>query len=442
MPATPLEQLLAGATAGSLTAFSMSPLDVMRTHMQVAGARMSTSSLRSTAAAAAAAGPALASTAAGAPASSVIAAHPPSARGVLMNIWRTEGLRGFYHGYSCAALAIPAYWAIYFPMYNMAKRSLACDVGGAGAGASSLCLAASAICAAIVADSVTAPLWVVRTRLQTQALHRRTAGGAAPGAWATLTRIRHREGVRALYKGVTASWLGSLHVAVQFPLYEWLRDSALPSVGGPFTSCAATGATSAWRAPQPLEQLLVVATTELRTAGDWLDPFTPALLPAGDAFGAAAASHVSWQRALSLHTEATQSAATVSATAATTTKSGGDAANGHWNAAAQQHDVSGVDGGHPSALALVAASTLSKFVATLLTYPHETIRARLQDQRDYEGRRYSGVLDCAAKTWRGEGVRGLYAGVSINLMRALPAAAVTFFAYESALAALLHARGG
>ena len=86
-------------------------------------------------------------------------------------------------------------------------------------------------------------------------------------------------------------------------------------------------------------------------------------------------------------------------------------------------------------------------MASLATYPHEVIRARLQDQRSAPmpagagapapaGPRYRGIVDCARTVFREEGLRGLYSGFSANLARALPATAIMFFVYESVLRAV------
>ena len=43
---------------------------------------------------------------------------------------------------------------------------------------------------------------------------------------------------------------------------------------------------------------------------------------------------------------------------------------------------------------------------------------------------YSGVVDCAARTARAEGVRGLYKGFRANLLRQLPHGMCTFYCLE------------
>lgn len=92
---------------------------------------------------------------------------------------------------------------------------------------------ASAAAAGGFTDVITNPLWVVRTRLMSQ--HMNLAPGQAPpyqGSWPqTLWTIKKREGTRALYRGLSASFLGLSHVMVQFPVYEILKER-LPSLNG------------------------------------------------------------------------------------------------------------------------------------------------------------------------------------------------------------------
>ena len=37
------------------------------------------------------------------------------------SVWREEGYRGFFRGYSTAAIIIPVFWGIYFPCYHTMK---------------------------------------------------------------------------------------------------------------------------------------------------------------------------------------------------------------------------------------------------------------------------------------------------------------------------------
>ena len=82
----------------------------------------------------------------------------------------------------------------------------------------------SAVGAGAVSTLVCSPIWVAKTRLQAQVLQpgskkRRRYRHTLQTIW----RIIHIEGFTTLYKGLVPSLFGLLHVAIQFPCYEYLK---------------------------------------------------------------------------------------------------------------------------------------------------------------------------------------------------------------------------
>lgn len=74
-------------------------------------------------------------------------------------------------------------------------------------------------------------------------------------------------------------------------------------------------------------------------------------------------------------------------------------------------------------------SSISKIIAVAVTYPYQVARARLQDRNH----NYSGIWDCIRKIWRHESWQGYYKGMGTNLIRVTPATMITFVTYEHVL---------
>ncbi|XP_033209465.1 mitochondrial folate transporter/carrier isoform X2 [Belonocnema kinseyi] len=75
----------------------------------------------------------------------------------------------------------------------------------------------------------------------------------------------------------------------------------------------------------------------------------------------------------------------------------------------------------------VAFAAFSKLVAASATYPYQVVRTRLQDQHH----NYKGSLDCIRKTWRSEGIKGFYKGISPYILHVTPNLLVVLFFYEN-----------
>lgn len=82
------------------------------------------------------------------------------------------------------------------------------------------------------------------------------------------------------------------------------------------------------------------------------------------------------------------------------------------------------------------ASAASKSCACAIAYPHEVARTRLRE----EGAVYKSFMQTLYLVWREEGPIGLYRGLSIQLLRAIPFTAITMSTYEWVVSSLSHGK--
>jgi solute carrier family 25 folate transporter 32 len=136
----------------------------------------------------------------------------------LKTIYMQEGFRGYYHGLNTALVSLVPNWMIYFTLYTESKRLFGRVLGREE---TPLVHVLSAMTAGASTNIITNPLWVLKTRFQTQ-----TIGGGDvkyTGIFQGFARILREEGIQGLYRGLGPSLIGIIHVGVQFPLYEALK---------------------------------------------------------------------------------------------------------------------------------------------------------------------------------------------------------------------------
>jgi solute carrier family 25 folate transporter 32 len=75
----------------------------------------------------------------------------------------------------------------------------------------------------------------------------------------------------------------------------------------------------------------------------------------------------------------------------------------------------------------MAMACLSKLFASVTTYPFQVIKSRLQVRPS----QFSGSWDCVRWTYAHQGFTGFYAGFVPNVFKVMPAAIITFVAYEN-----------
>ncbi|KAL1917452.1 uncharacterized protein VTP21DRAFT_3845 [Calcarisporiella thermophila] len=264
-------------------------------------------------------------------------------------------------------------------------------------------------CAGFISCIVTCPLDVVKTRLQNQ-------GVPMPGAKhyrgtaSTLTRIWQEEGIRGLYRGLGPTMLGYLPTwSVYFTAYD-LCKSQLSSDAERGTFIHILAAMIAGATSTTLTSPLWVIRTRLMTQNErtayqyrstihafatifrhegirgFYKGLGPSLL---------GVSHVVIQ--FPLYERLKQ-----------------------WMTTEEEG---------PSTFHILTASSLSKMAASIATYPHEVLRTRLQNQTQVPPK-YRGIIHGVQVILAEEGGLAFYKGLGTNLVRTVPASALTILTYE------------
>lgn len=180
--------LLSGGVAGTVAACLTNPLEVVKTQLQ-------------------------ASTTA------VTKSHPMT---VAQQILQVDGPAGFFRGLPPTLVGIIPSRSAYFYAYQRSKEALA-PLFPEGSPLNALF---SGLMAGITGNTLTNPIWMVRTRMQI--LADASAGQKAYTSYGDVIKTVFREeGVRGFYKGISASYWGCLEGSMQFILYEQFKTRLL-----------------------------------------------------------------------------------------------------------------------------------------------------------------------------------------------------------------------
>ncbi|KAF9151307.1 hypothetical protein BGX21_005433 [Mortierella sp. AD011] len=193
---------LAGGTGGMVGALITSPLDVVKTRLQSSLYK----SVKTT-------------TSLGAPgvgAYSVLG-HVKDTCLLLGRIYSVEGPRALYKGLGPNLMGVIPARAINFATYGNGKKFYTELYGKETTGVH----LSSAITAGIVTATATNPIWLVKTRMQLQVEGVRQY----KNSFDCIYQILRSEGIRGMYRGLSASYLGVAEGTIQWVIYEHLKKS-------------------------------------------------------------------------------------------------------------------------------------------------------------------------------------------------------------------------
>ena len=248
---------------------------------------------------------------------------------ILFSIHRVEGWRALFKGLGPNLVGVVPARAINFFAYGNGKRIIGQQYNN-GQEAAWVHLSAAAT-AGIITSTATNPIWLVKTRLQLDKSNAERVGAQSvrryKNSFDCATQTVQKEGIRGLYRGLGASYLGVSESTLQWVMYE---QGKLFLARRKEKFIASGGIPSAW---------------------DSAFDFGGKICAAGSA----------------------------------------------------------------------------KFLAAIVTYPHEVMRTRLRQAPMQDGKlKYTGLAQCFRTIWKEEGMAALYGGLTPHLLRVVPSAAITF----------------
>ena len=152
------------------------------------------------------------------------AGHPVT---IAQRIFAESGVAGFFKGLKPTLIGIIPARSIYFYAYGRTKKALAQKEWLPEGSVGNAIL--SGFAAGVASNTVTNPIWMVKTRMQLLADH--TAGQVAYNTYGqAIQSIMKEEGIGGFYRGLSASYWGCTEGAIQFLLYERVKGNLLEKV--------------------------------------------------------------------------------------------------------------------------------------------------------------------------------------------------------------------
>ena len=144
---------------------------------------------------------------------------------ILFSIPRHEGWRGFFRGLGPGLSGVVPASAIKFYTYGNGKRIIS-DMFALPKEAAIVHTSAAAL-SGLATGTATNPIWLIKTRLQLDKSRAKLTGGVVHRRYKNsldcLAQIVRQEGVRGLYRGLSASYLGVAESTMHLTLYEQIK---------------------------------------------------------------------------------------------------------------------------------------------------------------------------------------------------------------------------
>lgn len=141
-----------------------------------------------------------------------------------IKIWQQEGMSGMFRGYKATLIWTPIFHSIYFPFYEKLRLYFAQKLDMEKSEFRVVFLSWGI--AGLVSSVITNPMWMIRTRMQTEVFHSQGQVNYErkyKNILGSVQRVYMEEGFLTLYTGLVASLLNISHVLVYFPIYENLK---------------------------------------------------------------------------------------------------------------------------------------------------------------------------------------------------------------------------
>ncbi|KAI5303798.1 hypothetical protein KEM56_007173 [Ascosphaera pollenicola] len=211
---------LAGGVGGMASATLTCPLDVLRTRLQSDFYQSQLRAFRNAQSTTKVTNPILSI-----PRTATL--HLVETLQILRSIHVYEGWRGLFKGLGPNLIGVVPSRAINFYVYGNGKRLINEHFGYDPAHSpASVHLTAAAI-AGIATGTATNPIWVVKTRLQLDKSHAPGVTGQGRqyrNSWHCIVETVRHEGIRGLYRGLSASYLGVSESTLHWVMYEQMKQ--------------------------------------------------------------------------------------------------------------------------------------------------------------------------------------------------------------------------